>query len=86
MLRLRSATMNRPDKAMDDVDRAQEINEAHLAEALDRRRYDAERAIHESPLQCIDCDEPIPEARRKAVPGCRRCIGCQELHENWRPI
>jgi phage/conjugal plasmid C-4 type zinc finger TraR family protein len=26
---------------------------------------------------CEDCDEPIPEARRRAIPGVRRCIGCQ---------
>lgn len=27
--------------------------------------------------QCEDCDEPIPDARRKAVPGVRRCVRCQ---------
>ena len=26
---------------------------------------------------CEDCEEPIPEARRKAVPGVRRCVSCQ---------
>jgi len=26
---------------------------------------------------CEDCDAPIPEARREAVPGVRLCIGCQ---------
>lgn len=26
---------------------------------------------------CEDCGEAIPEARRKAVPGVRRCVGCQ---------
>ena len=26
---------------------------------------------------CEECGEPIPEARRKAVPGVRLCIDCQ---------
>jgi phage/conjugal plasmid C-4 type zinc finger TraR family protein len=27
--------------------------------------------------RCEDCDAPIPEARRRAVPGVRRCVACQ---------
>ncbi len=27
--------------------------------------------------ECEDCGEPIPEARRRAVPGVRRCVECQ---------
>lgn len=27
---------------------------------------------------CADCDEPVPEARRKAQPGVRLCIDCQQ--------
>ena len=27
--------------------------------------------------KCEECDAAIPEARRKAVPGVRLCIGCQ---------
>lgn len=30
---------------------------------------------------CEKCDEPIPEARRKAVPGVRLCISCQSENE-----
>jgi phage/conjugal plasmid C-4 type zinc finger TraR family protein len=26
---------------------------------------------------CEVCDDAIPEARRKAVPGVRLCVGCQ---------
>ncbi len=26
---------------------------------------------------CEECEEPIPEARQKAVPGVRLCISCQ---------
>ena len=28
-----------------------------------------------------ECGEPIPEARRLAVPGCRLCIDCQTERE-----
>lgn len=28
--------------------------------------------------QCEDCDAEIPEPRRRALPGVRRCVGCQE--------
>ncbi|MBN2358076.1 MAG: DksA/TraR family C4-type zinc finger protein [Deltaproteobacteria bacterium] len=31
----------------------------------------------DSRLECEDCGEPIPEARRRAMPGVRRCVNCQ---------
>ncbi|MAM88692.1 DksA/TraR family C4-type zinc finger protein [Allohahella sp. A8] len=31
----------------------------------------------DSLIRCEDCDEPIAEARRRALPGVRRCIACQ---------
>jgi phage/conjugal plasmid C-4 type zinc finger TraR family protein len=33
----------------------------------------------ESLLHCEDCGETIPEARRQAIKGVRRCVACQEL-------
>ena len=30
---------------------------------------------------CEACDANIPEARRKAVPGVRLCLSCQEKHD-----
>ena len=30
---------------------------------------------------CEECDAKIPEARRKAVPGVRLCVACQEAHD-----
>ncbi len=27
--------------------------------------------------RCEECDAPIPEARRKAIPGVRLCVACQ---------
>lgn len=39
---------------------------------------------------CEDCADPIPEARRKAIPGIRLCVGCQsesdELQSNLNSI
>jgi phage/conjugal plasmid C-4 type zinc finger TraR family protein len=30
---------------------------------------------------CDDCGEPIPEARRAALPSVRRCVACQSAQE-----
>ena len=30
---------------------------------------------------CEECDAPIPEARRKAVPGVRLCVACQQARD-----
>ncbi len=42
------------------------------------RRARAHLQGRESLAECEDCGEPIPEARRKAVPGVSRCVACQE--------
>ena len=31
----------------------------------------------EGTVECVECGEPIPEARRKALPGARTCVPCQ---------
>ena len=44
------------------------------------------RAGGESLAECADCGEPIPEARRLAVPGVTLCIACQtEADRLFRP-
>lgn len=68
----------------DDFDRAQEINDQFLDDALAEQQRRLPRG--KSLTECEDCGEPIPEARRKAAPGCRRCIECQTILENWRPL
>lgn len=35
----------------------------------------------ESLTHCEECGDPIPEARRRAVPGVRKCIACQETED-----
>ena len=32
----------------------------------------------ESATRCRECDEPIPEARREALPGVQLCVKCQD--------
>ena len=36
-------------------------------------------------MSCVECDEPIPEARRQAVPGVKLCIECQRGRDA-RPV
>ena len=38
----------------------------------------------ESPAHCDACGEPIPEARRKALPGVRTCVTCQSARDRTR--
>ncbi|MEJ2037431.1 MAG: DksA/TraR family C4-type zinc finger protein [Desulfosarcinaceae bacterium] len=41
----------------------------------------------EGATHCDHCGEPIPEARRKAVPGIRLCVDCQsELEKQQKPL
>jgi phage/conjugal plasmid C-4 type zinc finger TraR family protein len=30
---------------------------------------------------CEECGEPIPKARRRALPGARTCVACQSLRD-----
>ncbi|WP_417518332.1 DksA/TraR family C4-type zinc finger protein [Marinobacter sp.] len=38
----------------------------------------------ESAEFCEECDCPIPEARRKAIPGVRLCVNCQAALEKQK--
>ena len=64
---------------MDDADRAQiEIERAEAAALARRLTPPPARLSFE---RCIDCDATIPQDRRDAIPGVRRCVDCEELHE-----
>ena len=43
----------------------------------------ARRQLRQGPglTHCEECDANIPEARRKAVPGVRLCVACQQVHD-----
>ncbi|GAB4305242.1 MAG: DksA/TraR family C4-type zinc finger protein [Roseovarius sp.] len=51
--------------------------EASIADELARLRA-RPRPRGESLTHCAECDEPIPEARRRALPGVKLCIDCQQ--------
>lgn len=57
----------------------QEQIEASVEEAVERARSKLPRG--ESRHHCEACSRPIPEARRRAVPGVRLCIACQEAED-----
>lgn len=54
--------------------------DASIAEELERMQA-LRRPAGGSPGHCAECGEPIPEARRRAVPGVRLCIDCQRSHD-----
>ena len=49
--------------------------DASVEDAVKRLR--AEQGGRVSLKECEECGEDIPEARREAVPGVRRCVACQ---------
>lgn len=49
--------------------------EASISDELARLRA-RKGPSGESLGHCAECDEPIPEARRKAIPGVKLCIDC----------
>jgi phage/conjugal plasmid C-4 type zinc finger TraR family protein len=38
-----------------------------------------------SATHCDECEEPIPEPRRVALPGVRLCVRCQEAADRAAP-
>ena len=61
----------------------QEQIDASIEDAVQRARAALNRG--ESATECDECGEPIPEARRRALPGVRLCIGCQSEAEKSAP-
>lgn len=57
----------------------QEQIDASVEEAVTRARN--AMAGGASLTECEECGAAIPEARRVAVPGVRRCVPCQEVHD-----
>ena len=49
-------------------------------------RARAETPRGESSEECDDCGEPIPKARRQALPGVRTCVACQSARDANRRI
>ncbi|EED34077.1 transcriptional regulator, TraR/DksA family [Luminiphilus syltensis NOR5-1B] len=57
----------------------QEQIDASLEDEVKRAR--SQLPTGESASECQDCNRPIPEARRQAIPGVTRCVQCQEAHD-----
>lgn len=55
----------------------QEQIEASVSDELARMKQQR-RPVGESLSHCAECDEPIPERRREAIPGVKLCIECQQ--------
>lgn len=65
---------------MDDIDNAQQIDTRLFRIAL--ANHGNRCANNENVTdECIDCGEKISLARRKAMPGCERCVFCQGEYE-----
>ncbi|MDG9928568.1 MULTISPECIES: DksA/TraR family C4-type zinc finger protein [Pseudomonas] len=60
-------------------DAVQEQIDSSIEDAVARARSQLPRG--ESLSRCEECDAPIPQARREAVPGVRLCVKCQAEHD-----
>lgn len=54
--------------------------DASVEDAIQQARSNLPKG--ESLTHCEECDKEIPEARRKAIPGVRLCVQCQEEIDN----
>lgn len=64
---------------VDEADISSEVEEIARRASLEAMMRKATTA--ESLTECEECGEIIPEARRKAVAGCKRCIDCARKAE-----
>ncbi|EAN5735417.1 TraR/DksA family transcriptional regulator [Salmonella enterica] len=63
----------------DEIDRDQEHYENYLEALIEKKRY--RPVSSESLYHCRLCGEPIPEERRKILPGVDICFDCQSENE-----
>ncbi|MFP2308691.1 TraR/DksA family transcriptional regulator [Citrobacter braakii] len=67
----------------DIIDNASTLEDLQREAALSMHRlnHSAVSATH-----CEECGDNLPEARRKAYPGCTMCVGCQSDMELRKKI
>ncbi len=58
--------------------------EASVAEEMARLRARRGPGGRPSAETCAECDEPIPEKRREAIPGVQLCVECQSGRDGAR--
>ena len=68
---------------MDFSDTATLHEEQFLEVALAKTKAQIERAQGTGTNDCMDCGEPIPVARRQALPSACRCAECQSTREHY---
>ncbi|AVO39581.1 DksA/TraR family C4-type zinc finger protein [Pukyongiella litopenaei] len=59
--------------------------EASISDELARMKA-RRMPVGDSLTHCADCEEPIPEARRRAIPGVKLCIDCQQDRDRVRTM
>lgn len=64
----------------DIIDHAQQQQDRILSAQLSAQVGKSQQA-GPSRHTCEECDEPIPEKRRYALPGVTLCVGCAALQE-----
>jgi phage/conjugal plasmid C-4 type zinc finger TraR family protein len=65
----------------DIADFANDLVQERLDQALAARNAAKSSVVIHSVLFCEECDDPIPEGRRIASPGCTQCVQCQSIDE-----
>ncbi len=68
------------------IDQASALEEMMREHAIQAHRINRDAV---SATNCVECGEELPEARRKAYPGCTMCVDCQgemELRNKQRGI
>ncbi|WP_120635149.1 DksA/TraR family C4-type zinc finger protein [Ruegeria sp. EL01] len=55
--------------------------EASISDELARMRSQ-KRPVGDSLTHCAECEEPIPEKRRLALPGVKLCMECQQERDS----
>ncbi|EOE1790582.1 TraR/DksA family transcriptional regulator [Citrobacter freundii] len=65
------------------IDQASALEEMMRENAIQAHRlnHSAVSATH-----CEECGDSLPDARRKAYPGCTMCVGCQSDMELRKKI
>ncbi|NUU35128.1 TraR/DksA C4-type zinc finger protein [Pseudomonas sp. C2B4] len=65
----------------DIADFANDLVQERIDHALAARKATKVASVVHSFLFCEECDDPIPEGRRIASPGCTQCVQCQSIEE-----
>jgi|GEM_PF-555250 len=70
---------------MDQVDMAEKLITEHLERVIAAARgITINTRANRTPVKkCVECNDLIPVKRRRAIPGCVRCVDCEEDHEKY---